>query len=41
MQLCVDRAEEAAWGEDVGRKKNNNLGDLESSEAEAAEAVEE
>lgn len=40
MQLCVDRAEEAAWGEDVGRKKNNHLGDLESK-AEAAEAVEE
>ena len=37
----MDRAEEAPWGEDMGKKKNDNLGDLGSSEAEASRAVEE
>lgn len=36
MQLRVDRAEQAARGEDLGRRKNDGLGDLESSAAEAS-----
>lgn len=35
----MDRAGEAAWGEDMGRKRNDNREDLGSSEAEAPGAV--